>query len=286
MINITGSTLSSLEKRSSVLPPLRLPPQDTTVSEVKPKVGQSTNSYATLKKQTPSTSTDNSSDQQSEFMVKLDNVLKKRSSLPGSLKTHLYSNNYHRNSHNPFNPFLTDYVYEDNDEWEDDEEEKLEPEVQKIEFAVAFASFDPTEPETQLALKVSDIIEIHEKTNSNWWRGKINGDFNSSLKWIPVSCIKLIDLDSLHLNLFERKEEVYKPEYPLVQRSPSLQLFNQSKNTNQTVTTKTSASLSRWDSSISLTSTTSSAAKSENQKNSSSFKKTFSKFFKKKYFSC
>lgn len=264
--------------------PLRLPPQETTVANGAAKVDQLT----MLKNQALLTSTEDYSDTHFEYKAKMvENVLKKKHSLQDCFSsTNMHDSNYFRNSHNPFSSF-NEYAYEDNEEWDDDDEDlearevAQSPQPSRVEFAVAFAPFEPTDPETQLSLKVSNIVEVHEKTNSNWWRGKLKGDTDSSLKWIPASCVTIFDVDGLGLNHFQKKEEE-DCKNDLV-RFPSLRPFSKHKQSLQEVTTanKSSSSLSRWNSSASLSSTASASKSPESHKSSPSFKSVFSKFFKR-----
>lgn len=139
----------------------------------------------------------------------------------------------HRESHYRSSYFEDD---EDDDENWDDDEETSKPAVVRqsstdssvtftVDLAVAFVSYEPTGP-GQLALKIGDVVEVHEKNSDpNWWRGRLKQGSSSSMGWFPASYVKLLEKEySQHI---ESQQQVPKSR-KAVRKSQSLrsQLLN------------------------------------------------------------
>lgn len=77
-------------------------------------------------------------------------------------------------------------------EFDDDDWEEEEMTVHLDMFVVAIAAYEPTGPE-QLVLQIGDLIQVHQTTDSAWWRGQLmtkDGLPIGSVNWFPSSYVK------------------------------------------------------------------------------------------------
>ena len=174
-------------------------------------------------------------DQSADFIDSLESTLQKLPQSPQDIYQHF------RNSRIKTTEPAGEFSDFDEDDEDDENDSGLTKAQIPLDIAVAIDSFEAASSE-QLTLNNYDIVEVYEKTNDDWWKGRLQNSSDSTtlLKWVPVNRLKCINLSQYIQQQGEKHQQQLQQQ---LQQQQQLHETEQTETENENIHAKKTSSL-------------------------------------------